>query len=385
MISTFIIFLISLVTVIGWSILNFIKRKSDKLIFRRWFFNLSIFIFSFITIFIIYAINSFDTIYEKNNEWMINISLISYFLIYIFIFIIFIGLILFIPLKVYASVKYYKENSWALWKNIKMFLMFGTILIILSTLSYAFKQENVKLDSQFNTIVYNDSSSILNSYFILKDIVSYTVKSPWVGWVVIGYTITWIVICSFIVIKRPNYNIKDSIENKVSNILDFSKYIFPSFAFISIVSTFILSWQSFFLRILIIVLIGSLYTLINFIIGFFAKRKKEVNSYDSLYNFNKNIIIGMLLAIYLAISTNNNLSWVESGEHVNFWFSLYICSLLYSTIFIGINNTSFNRMGLCINTSYISSGINTLSLYFFNEIFEIFSITNAKIASKYFN
>lgn len=383
MIATFITFIVSILLTISFKMFNFLTRKNDNKFIKviNKFSNIILLIFSGIIIFTIYAINNFKEAFVNQNEWMINISLLSYLMIYSFIIAFFIGIILFIPFRTLITIKNYKDNFSLLKNNLKLFFIFGTLLVLICTIMYAFDDNIIKLDYNYDKIT-TFQSILIPHYHNLNNVVNLTVKSEWVPWVLIAYTLLWMLINYLLVSKRKHF-LNDNFITKVNNIFSLTKYIFPIFSFISIISTFILSWQSFFIRCAILLLVMIIFTAINFLLKFILKSKdnNEMNFFV-VKDFMNNVIISILFMFYLTISSSKILYVLSPAQHVNLWFSIYFSSLLISIVYVSNPNHSTNRIFACVNTVYISSGINTFALYFFAPILDLFSHINSQIVIK---
>lgn len=306
-----------------------------------------------------------------NNIEILKMAIIAYATTNSLILTFFFIIILFAPIRIYYITKQIYFNKSVLLNYLKRFLIYGTLAICSCLIIYSFQNiETIFFNNDFNLVQPNIkiNKDLLEIYLNIKMLLNNLLKLEWTGWVYIGYfLICFLISYCILYFKFSIYNLKPHKIFRWTN--NFTYFLIP-IGFSAIVSTCILNYQSFIYRILILFLTLFIFFIFTFII-FQIFKNKYSNKYYSIY-FLKGAIYPIFFIAYLAMSTQK-LFHANIALNVNFWFCLYIASIINGIMHFEKNqNIPISKYNLSFLTPYVSSGINSSPLIYLNSLFDLY-------------
>lgn len=370
---------ISFVSLLGiLSLITCYLKWFKKINFKRnwliWFSGTLAIIF----IICFYCLNNFNDIYTTFDQNNINILLLSYILIYFFVFLVFVIFVFYVPKLITKTIIIYKSNKKLLIKNVKSYLLFGTLTISILLLVYAFKDiKIVHVDSRFSELDSSENN-LLKIFRVIFDIVNDVLKSSWVAWLIMGYIFICFIVIYLILKNKNNWLYQYGINFDSDKQNKFFFLLIPVFSFCSLVTNFVLRWESFLIRIAILIMMLSLFTLITFLITKIVnKRIDNLSGNFATNDFVSNVIVSMFFIGFLSLSSSKSFNWNKITNDINYWLSLYINGFIWSIVYIANKkNVALNRMYSTFSNVYVCSGVNTMPFVYLAYVINLFSKYN---------
>lgn len=365
----------SLFFVISIFLYLFKNIKNNYLIWnKKWTKNLFMYFTLLVAIIFIIIANITTHINKENfynNAEILKMTIIAYITTNCLILTFFFIIMLFAPIRIFYITKQIYQDKSILFNYLKRFLIYGSLAICSCLIIYSFQNiDAIFFNSDFNLVPLdvNINKELLKIYLDIKMLLNNLLKLEWTGWVYISYFIICFLISYCVLYFK--FSIYISRDYKIFKWANNLNYFTIPIGFSAIVSTCILNYQSFIYRILILLLILFIFFILTFIIYHIFKNKYRNKSY-SIY-FLKGAIYPIFFIAYLSISTQQ-LFQVDLGWNINFWFSLYIGSIVNGLMHFEKNqNIPISKYNLSFLTPYVSSGINTSPLIYLNSLFDLY-------------